>query len=212
MPAAIWSAARDSASTGIVILRDSHHESRPANTAPTANAAASRMNSGVHCPARSSFGVATMIAPKGSVSGSSLTGSAAARNVRVSRGGTNSNTVPRSSATRIRRQRRLRHPHQPRLLSGEDRRAGVEDAIARRLLDLRGREVGCLRALVRRAQRGVRVQLGQPGRLTAQLVPGLVLRVVAKQLQCDRRGEQAGEEDGQQEEGWKPEAKRPEHP
>ena len=69
-----------------------------------------------------------------------------------------------------------------------------------------------MRALVGRAQRGVRVQLGQPGRLAAELVPRLALGVVAEQLQRDHRREQAREEDGQQEEGRKPEAKRPEHP
>ena len=87
--------------TGPVIFRESHHESRPASTTPTATATARRHTSGTHWSRSSVRGFATMIAPSASLSGSSRTGSAAARYERLLPGGVNSNVTGRFSSVTL---------------------------------------------------------------------------------------------------------------
>ncbi len=83
-----------------MILRESHQESSPASSAPTANAPASLPTSGSHWSRNTVSGLPTTIAPSASLSGSRRTGSAAATNERVSPGGVNRKvTGPSRAAT-----------------------------------------------------------------------------------------------------------------
>ena len=104
-------------------------------------------------------GFATMIAPSASLSGSSRTGSAAARYERLLPGGVNSKVTGPFSSLHRRRHRRLLQPLQAGVLAGEERGADVEDPVARRELELGGGEVDRARALVGRAQGGIGVEL-----------------------------------------------------
>ena len=156
-------------------------------------------------------GFATMIAPSASLSGSSRTGSAAARYDRLLPGGVNSNVTGPFSSLTDRWHGRLLQPLQARVLTGEERGADVEDPVARRELELGGGEVDRARALVGCAQGGVGVELREPGGLALELLDRLAAGVRLEEPQRDQRREDAGEHDPEQEQGRQAESQRPEH-
>src|SRR5262245_21809230 len=71
------------------------------------------------------------------------------------------------------------------LLPREDARPDVVEPVAGRLLELGGREVGRLAALVARAHGGGGVQLREAERLLPQLLDALVARVVLEEPERD---------------------------
>ena len=194
-----------------MILRESHQESRPASSAPTPTATASRATSGSHWSRSSVRGFETTIAPSASLSGSRRTGSAAARYERLLPGGVNSNVTGPFSSVTSRGTDDSASRVKPGVLAGEQRGADVVDPVARRELELRRGEVDRVGSLVGRAEGGVRVQLREPRRLALQLLHRLPPRVGLEEPQRDQRGDDAGEDDPEQEQGRQAETQRPHH-
>ena len=152
-----------------------------------------------------------MIAPSASLSGSSRTGSAAARYERLLPGGVNSNVTGPFSSRTLSRHRRLGEPLEAGVLAREERGADVEDPVAGRELELRGGEVDRAGALVGGPQRRVGVERGEPRGLALQLLDRLAARVGLEEPQRDQRRDDAREHDPEKEQGRQAETQRPEH-
>ena len=106
------------------------------------------------------------------------------------------------------RHRRLGQHLEPGVLAREGRRADVVELVAGRELERLGREVGRRRSLLGGAKRRVAVQPRDPDRLPPELLVRLVARVALEELHGDRRRDDAGDHDAEQEERGEPEAQR----
>ena len=100
---------------------------------------------------------------------------------------------------------------EPEPLAGKERRPHVEQLVAGRQLELRGRELRSPSALVVRAQRGGGVQRREPRRLALELVDRLRVSQVAEEPDRERSGDEREHENDSDEESREPEAERPEH-
>ena len=178
---------------------------------PTASASASRPRSVSHCSRSSVSGFATISQPNGSVPLTSCTGWAAAISRRLSPGGVKLTMTCRSRSSFAAAERGPGEPRQAEPLSGEERRADVVELVAGRELELLGRELRRLRALVRRADRGLRIERGEARGLTAELGDRLVVRDVLEQPHRERDRHQAEHEHDREEEGGQPEPERSQH-
>ena len=101
---------------------------------------------------------------------------------------------------------RLRKLTQPGVLSGEERRADVEEAVAAGLLEPARGEERRRRPSLLRPPRLLGVQLGQARGLAPQLLPSLALRVVPEEPEGDERRDEAGQRDPGEEERRKAKA------
>ena len=194
-----------------MILRESHQESSPASSTPTATATASRSDERQ-----------PLVAQLGARLGDDDRAERLALGLEPHRLGRREVRAAAPGRRELERHRplqlahrrrhgRLREPLQAGVLPGKERGADVEDPVARRELELRGGEVDRARSLVGGPQRGVGVELREPGRLALQLLDRLAARVGLEEPQRDQRRDDAGEHDPEQEQGRQAESQRPEH-
>ena len=138
--------------TGSVSRRESHRRGLPASATPTARASASRPSSVSHCSRSSASGFATTSQPNGSVPWTSCTGWAAAMQLPALAGRRELDDDLLVAIELDVAERAPREPREAEPLPREERRADVVELVARRELELLGRELRRLRALVRRAR------------------------------------------------------------